>query len=86
MGADEVKFNLQTFLSEMREEQRESHQDLSRKIDGLVETSGKQETRIVVLENYQKTTKWLAGTVVIAVLGAIVDAVFVHIPQLFRHN
>jgi hypothetical protein len=81
MGAG-VQFDLQEFLSEMRQEQRADHKELSEKIDGIKTTQGEHNTRIVTLESHRKTVIWLGTTLLAAVFGAIVDVVFVHIPRL----
>lgn len=77
-----VQFNLQTFLSEMRDEQREDHLALSGKIDTLVTKVAEHDTKITVLDNHRKTTRWLAGSLVIAFIGATADFLFVHVPKL----
>lgn len=53
-----MEFNLQTFLTDMRSE-------LNDKIDGLIETVGDHETRIVSVERAHKTVRWLVGLVLV---------------------
>lgn len=67
------KFNLQEFLSEMREEQRSDMRDLSEKVDSVVEKVAGHETRIVVVENTRRTIKYFAGVSLSALFVAGVD-------------
>jgi ABC-type transporter Mla subunit MlaD len=95
MSAGEFRFDLQKFLSEMREEQRrdlaelrdeqrEAARELSTRIDNALRTLQDHETRLVVVESTRKSVRWLAGTVIAALVGAALDVLFVHIPKLFK--
>lgn len=79
-----VEFNLQTFLSEMRTEQRAEHQELSVKVDKALETLHDHETRIVVVEGTRKSIRWLGATMIVAFVGALLDFVFDHLPRLLK--
>lgn len=93
MGDGDFKFNLQQFLADMREEQRSDMQTLTGKLDNMsgqlhgrisaVHTKvNDHETRIVVVENTRKAMRWLAGTAIVAVLGAALEFLFNHLPKL----
>lgn len=73
-----VNFDLQTFLSEMRKEQREDHESLSLKVDNLLETMQDHETRIVIVENTRKNMRWLAGTVIVGLVTFLLDLIANH--------
>lgn len=75
----EAKFNLQSFLSDMRREQREDHAELSGKVDTIVTTIGQHETRIVVVENTRKLLMWLGASFGVAVIGFLIDMVVNHL-------
>lgn len=79
---EEVKFNLQSFLSEMRSEQNDRFNGLETKIDQAVTKVNEHETRIVVVENTRRAVKWLGATVVGALIVGLVDLVFTHLPRL----
>lgn len=79
---DQVKFNLQTFLSEMRTEQNDRFDKLDGKVDTVVVKVNDHETRIVVVENTRKAVKWLGATVIGALIVAGIDLLFVHLPKL----
>jgi hypothetical protein len=63
-----MEFNIQEYLTDMRQEQQVQHTELSRKIDALqVHTSerlGRHDTRLTVLENGHKLARWFAATTV----------------------
>lgn len=67
-----VDFDLQSFLREMRDEQREAHEALVTKVDaGFKEASAalaKHDTRITVIENLRKNVLWFAS----ATFGALI--------------
>lgn len=75
-----MNFDMQQFLSEMRQEQREDHQVVVTKLDSVIVKVADHETRIVVVENTRKTMLWLAGTVIVALLGAVLDFLVNHTP------
>lgn len=81
MGPYSDKFNMQAFLTDMRQEQKEDHDALTLKVDGIVDKLSDHETRIVVVENTHKAARWLGGAVVVAFLGFICDALFNHLPK-----
>jgi len=72
-----MKFNLQQALTEMRDEQREDHATLCAKVEaGFDEFKWSLSThdkRIGVVENFHKTTRWLVGAVIVAILAFIAD-------------
>ena len=70
-----MEFHLQTFLSAMREEQREDHKELSFKIDAVIKTLGEHHTRLTVVENTRRLLLWLGGVLGVAVVGFIFDMV-----------
>ena len=73
----EMKFNLQEALHQMRMEQKEDHEALCLKVDtGFSEfkwSLATHDKRIGVVENFHKTTRWLVGAVVVAILAFLAD-------------
>lgn len=78
-GDMEVKFNLQTYLSEMREEQREDNKALRDKIDHIGTSLHKHDKRISVVENTRRLLLTIAGALGVAALGFIVDMAVNHL-------
>lgn len=98
------RFKVQTFLMEMRQEQREDTSALRSGQETLasrVEAGFKQvaetisthvledtkqfgaiDKRLVEVENTRRSIRWLAGTVIVALVGAAADFLFVHLPKL----
>jgi hypothetical protein len=94
MSAGDIQFNLQQFLADMREEQREDIKTLSDKVDGgfhqlhgrisAVQTKvNDHETRVTVVEKTHKLVGWLAGAAIVAILGAAATYIFTIVPRLF---
>lgn len=73
-----MEFNLQTFLTEMRKEQREDHETLDSKLDSTLAKIAEHETRLVILEGTRTLLKWGAATVIVTVLGLLVDIFVKH--------
>lgn len=71
-----MEFNLQTFLSEMRDEQREDHRDLSNKVDNMLETLQDHETRLTVVENSYKSAKWFVALLITGLVTVAGDLLF----------
>lgn len=92
-------FNLQSWLQEMRQEQREDYQLLSRKVDDgfstvhqslsnhKVETTqalGEVDKRLVIVENTRRAFRWAMGTMFAAGVTGLFDLVVNHLPKFFR--
>ena len=72
MAGENVSFNLQTFLQDMKRDQDASHEKLDGKLDTVIESVAAHETRIKLLERFRGNTlkgAWL-------VFGAFVVFVF----------
>jgi hypothetical protein len=93
-----ARLNTQQMLAEMRAEQREDHRELATKVDEgfkaiaavaaaheLADTKqfNAIDKRLEVVENTRRSMRWLGATVVVALVGAAIDLVFVHLPKLF---
>ena len=83
------EFDLQTFLSEMRQEQNDSHRnlaakmdsintELTRQIDDVVETQFAHHTRIALVENFRRTARWVIATLIVGVVTGAVDLIVNH--------
>lgn len=79
----DTDFNLQTYLSEMRQEQRDDHNSLSEKLDGAVAEFraeiSKHHTRLVIVEGTRRVVLWLGGSAILALLGVLADLVVNHL-------
>lgn len=75
------QFNLQTYLSEMREESRTQYSELDAKLDTIKDTLGEHNTRITIVENTRKLLVWASGALVVGVIGFIFDMVKNHLSQ-----
>jgi hypothetical protein len=73
-----MNFDLQQYLKEMRDDQREDHKEVVDKLDAVIVRVQDHETRIVVVENTRKTMRWLTGTVIVALVGALLDFLVNH--------
>lgn len=73
-----MDFNLQQYLGEMREENREDHKATNEKLDRALGRINNHETRIVVVEGTRKIILWLAGVTIVALLGSAFDYAFNH--------
>lgn len=73
-----MQFDLQAFLRDMKEEQKEDHDRLEKKIDEALDTLNNHETRLVVVENTRKAMLWLGTTLLLAFLGIAGDLVVTH--------
>lgn len=76
-------------LSEIRQEQRDGraeqradHRDMLDKFVAVNKICADHETRLVVVENTRKSIRWLAVTMVGALLVGGVDFFFEHLPKL----
>lgn len=87
MGAGDVHFNLQEYLENRFDEQRQGMTALSTKMDGgfnqlhgrisTVQTRvNDHETRVTVVEKTHRLIGWLAGAAIVAFLGAAATYVF----------
>lgn len=72
-------FNLQYFLQDMRREQREDHEALSKKVDNVLDTVNNHETRITTVENTRKTLLWLGAALITALLTFVGDMIVNHV-------
>lgn len=83
----DVHFNLQQFLSERFDEQRDDIRLLSSKMDtGFGQLHGRisatsarvndHQTRLTVVEKTHKIVGWFAGAAIIAFLGAVATYLF----------
>ena len=68
-----MEFDLQSFLHEMRDEQRADHAALSAKVDAITEVVRAHETRLTVVEGTRRTTRWIVGACAVSAIGAAVD-------------
>lgn len=59
-----MSFDLESFLRDMRREQRDSHQALAEKVDSVDAKLATHDTRLTVLENTRKTIRWLTVTLI----------------------
>lgn len=88
-----AEFDIQRELQEMRREQRADHLDISNKVDGGFEAVSKTlkeheqsdirlfaalDQRVERVEATRRLLIWMAGALVVAVLGGAVDAYFNH--------
>jgi hypothetical protein len=72
------------FLADMRKEQKDDHEALSKKVDAaLLQLSG-HETRIVVVEGRQKTARWFGGALVVGFITFLFDLVTEHLPKMLH--
>lgn len=98
------RFNVQTFLAEMRQEQRDDvtalrskTEELATKVDdgfkAIAAVSAAHELadtnkfnaidkRLVEVENTRRTMRWLGATVIVSLLAAAADFLFVLLPKL----
>lgn len=74
----EIEFDLQSYLSEMRSEQRADTLLLSEKIDGVKDTLGKHDTRIAIVENTRRVLVWLGATLGVGLVTFLIDMVVNH--------
>jgi uncharacterized membrane protein YidH (DUF202 family) len=74
----EVKFNLQSYLSEMRTEQRADTLMLSEKIDDVKGTLAKHDNRISTVENTRRLLVWLGASLGVAAIGFLLDLLANH--------
>lgn len=74
-----MEWDLQTYLRDMRQEQQEDHLRLSVKIDSVVTVLNKHDKRIATVENTRKTMLWLGSSLIVAVIGFIVDMLVNHL-------
>ena len=73
-----AEFNIQDYLADMRQEQREDHQALMGKFDALDTKVNDHEVRIVVVENTRRTVRSLVRVVVGLITTGVIDYVFNH--------
>lgn len=98
--APNARFSVQSALAQMRTEQREDHAALVLKVDEgfstvtetmsahvLEDTTkfGAIDKRLSTVENTRRSVRWLGGIVIVALLGAFVDFLFVHLPSYLAH-
>jgi hypothetical protein len=79
-GTTTATFDLQSFLQDMREEQRGSHRELSEKIDKVGGTVAEHDRRITVVEGTRKTVRWLGmtfGAALIAFLFHLISTLYI---------
>lgn len=99
-----ARFNVQTFLAEMRAEQRQDAETL-REVNGTLAVKVDEgfkaiaavaaaheladtkqfnaiDKRLVEVENTRRTMRWLGATVIVSMLAAAADFLFVHLPKL----
>lgn len=84
-------------LDKMRAEQREDHAALVQKVDTgfhsintaaaaheLEDTKrfAAVDKRVESVENTRRSIRWLGATVIVALIGAFFDFVFIHLPRL----
>lgn len=89
--------DVQTLLIKMQDKLEENHADLVKKVDdgfkALTTAASEHElsdtrlfsaidNRLVIVENTRRTIRWLGTTVLVALIGAFADFVFVHLPKL----
>lgn len=89
-----MDFNLQQFLSEMRQEQRDDHKELSTKVeDGFSDVKlamsnheiqdtirfASIDKRLDSVENTRRSIRWLAGTVIVAAIGVAFELLTNHL-------
>lgn len=77
-----MKFDLQTYLSEMRQEQNENHQMVVNKVDEVKKEISAHDTRIVVLENTRRNVRWAVTTAIGAALTVVGPAAYDFIARL----
>lgn len=75
---ENFEFNLQTFLSEMRQEAREGQETLALKIDSITETLHKHDKRIAVVENMRRILVGFIVSAGLALLGFLADMAVNH--------
>ena len=74
-----VDFNLQTFLSEMREELCGKIDRVDGKVDMVTVRITDHETRISVVENTRKIIRWLAGVLLVGAVAFVFDVIYSHL-------
>ena len=72
------KWDLQSYLEDMRQEQREAHKTLTDKLDELGKTVAGHETRITVLDNMRRNVRWLATVTIGALIMGGLDLLLGH--------
>jgi hypothetical protein len=76
-----VEFDIQSFLAEMREEQRQDHQTLMSKFDRLNDRVSQHETRLVVVENTRNVIVAAIGMLFAALIAGVTDFFFNHVTK-----
>ncbi len=82
-------------LREMRQEQRDGYKTLSGKIDETLEKLSEHtlsdvkalsslDGRLAVVEGTRRSVRWLVGTGIVGVTGAVADFFFNHLPRYFK--
>lgn len=89
------RLNTQAMLAEMRREQREDHQSLVtamgegfEKVTTAMSTHVLEDTtkfaaidkRLSTVENTRRTMRWLGATVIVAVIGVLLEFLSNHLP------
>ena len=92
-----AKATLQDILFKMRDEQKEDHENLVKKVDegfkavALVAANHELhdqklfsalDKRMVIVENTRRSIRWLGATVLVTFLGGLADFLLVHLPKL----
>lgn len=72
------KWDLQSYLEDMRKEQREAHAVLTEKLDDLGKTVASHETRLTVLDNMRRNVRWLVTATIGALIMGATDLFFKH--------
>lgn len=62
----DTDFNLQTYLADMRREQKQDHDSLALTVAAgfaeVTKVTSDHHTRLVVQENFRRSTRWVTGT------------------------
>lgn len=78
----DVKWDLQQYLEHMEVQATNRHNELVGKVDSVVEKVNDHEGRLVLVEGTRKSIRWLAVTMVGALLVGAVDFIFNNLPRV----
>lgn len=73
-----VHFDLQTFLSDMRREQKEDHDNLASELREFRNTLASHDKRIERVEDTRKTLRWVGGLLIAGMITVAIDVVSNH--------
>lgn len=78
-----TEFDLQIFLRDMRQEQKDDMVRLSTKVDKISADLASHETRIAIVEGFYRAATWFTRVGAAAIITMVYDILKNHLPKLF---